>query len=305
MKNNEIIVVDSIPSESYDMIVKSSFEYALLSLPFTINRMSIDDIEYRILNIAKGKIAEGLFEFFCNENNILIDTKRCQTEFWKVDKKDFILNNIEWDIKNNYIYTNPNQKINYVDLPALIPNRHPNDQWGRRIHNLHLGTSPESAFVFTFIKNADVVNGTRKSEFVSTCFNEKQIAFLNKIHNKYNGLPIEAQPFEPQEYIDRFFSLSDDTSYSLVRREPLYITGIAQSKDWELFKDTGPRTDNNYIDYINPHWYMKSRSGSINFMDHVLWTKIVNKTVPISFLESFHSFIKHNSDYNYASLYNG
>ena len=59
MKLNEVILIDSIPKDMYEKILLESLEYAVLSIPFTINRMGIDFIERRVLNIIKGKLAEA------------------------------------------------------------------------------------------------------------------------------------------------------------------------------------------------------------------------------------------------------
>jgi len=104
MSESEIIIVDGIPSNEYDQLINECVRYSIISLPFTVDRMSIPNEKQRALNIAKGKVAEALFKFFCNNNNLNPDFDTCTTPFWTVDKRDFILDSCEWDIKNNFIY---------------------------------------------------------------------------------------------------------------------------------------------------------------------------------------------------------
>lgn len=293
MNLDEVIVVDSIPQDAYNKVVQKSLEYAILSIPFTINRMGIDFIEPRVVNIFKGKLAEGLFEYFCLCNEIPVDTDSCTTPFWMIDKKDFILNDLAWDIKNNYIYLDPSKKIDFTKLPALIPNRHSNDQWSKR-----------TAFVFSFIKWSELINGKRKEPFLKLCFNEHQIIFLDKLYRKYSGLPIKKEPFDRSEYVDHFKGLSKKPLFELSYRPKMYITAIAKSKDWDLFLDTGKRSPDHYRDFDEPEWYTRYRSGSISFLDGTLWGTITNKTTPIAMLDSFSGYIG-KKEFKYGRLLDG
>ena len=156
MFENEVIVVNRIPHSEYRIIVVHALEYAILSIPFTYDRMEIPDLQRKILNIAKGKIAEGLFQYFCTQNDIPADFKSCETPFYQADHRDFILIGKEWDIKNNFLY---HQGIvlndhHYVDLPALIPNRGNWDQWGKRLIQKSNQTSA-TGFVFTYLNHKD------------------------------------------------------------------------------------------------------------------------------------------------------
>ena len=54
---NQLIRIQ-IENSIYDRLMAESVKYALISLPYTINRMSLKDIQARITNIAKGKISE-------------------------------------------------------------------------------------------------------------------------------------------------------------------------------------------------------------------------------------------------------
>tara|TARA_B100001250_G_C19796160_1_gene788805 strand:+ start:608 stop:1492 length:885 start_codon:yes stop_codon:yes gene_type:complete len=293
MKLDEVILIDSIPKNIYEQILMESLEYAILSIPFTINRMGIDFIEKRVENIIKGKLAEGIFDFFCHSNNINIDFKSCETPFWTIDKKDFIYQNLEWDIKNNYLHLDPKKEIDITYLPALVPNRHRNDQWSRR-----------TAYVFSFIKEDDLVAGRRQNRFLKLDFSDEQIIFLDKVYRKYNGLPIEKEPFEPKKYTSHFMSLSDQLPYEISFHPQMYITAIATSGDWETFLDTGKGSPDHYRDFQKPEWYTRNFRGNISFMGGTIWGTITNKTAPISMLQSFSSYID-KDEFQYARLING
>ena len=100
MKENEVIIINSIPGNTYFQIAVNAVKYAIISIPFTIDRMRLRNRNLQIFNIAKGKIAEGLFKFFCQANNIPADFEKCQTPFYQIDHRDFLLQDAEWDQKN-------------------------------------------------------------------------------------------------------------------------------------------------------------------------------------------------------------
>ena len=52
------IIRIQIENSIYDRLMAESVRYAIISLPYTINRMNLIDIQSRITNIAKGKISE-------------------------------------------------------------------------------------------------------------------------------------------------------------------------------------------------------------------------------------------------------
>ena len=61
MNENEVIIVDGISNADYDSLIMDCVKYAIISLPFTVDRIGLHDSEKRALNIAKGKIAEATF----------------------------------------------------------------------------------------------------------------------------------------------------------------------------------------------------------------------------------------------------
>lgn len=304
MNESEVIIVDGIPTEVYDSLIEECVKYAIISLPFTVDRMKIPDEKQRALNIAKGKIAEELFNFFCNENNIQPDFDICSTEFWTVDNRDFILNGSEWDIKNNFIYTADDLlNGNYTNLPALVPNRFNGDQWSKRNQNLIAGSNGVE-FLFTFLKNASLINNTRGREFLEINLSSDQQYFLRELYTRYKGNPQTSEPYTSTWFWNEINSRGNANYYSLNFRPYLIITGYANNSNWGSFRDTGPfDRSNNFQTYMQPRWYTKAQTGSCGFMNGSLWATTTNATLPISELNSFLSlFPQLRTQINYGRL---
>ena len=104
MHPSETLLIDRILPADYDALLNTCIRYALISKPFTIRRVGNQSLDKAILNIFKGKLAEALFRYFCENNEIPADFDACSTPFWQVGNRDFILNGKEWDIKNNFVY---------------------------------------------------------------------------------------------------------------------------------------------------------------------------------------------------------
>lgn len=287
MNKNEVIVFDGLDHATYLEIMSESVDYALLSVPFTINRIGIDGVQERVLNIAKGKFAEKFFSKFCEINDVPINTEPCETPYWKIDKRDFLLNDYEWDIKNNYFYSNGSDKISFENFPALIPNRNKYDQWEKRLISEH--QKLDNAFLFTFIQNATIDNGKRSKPFLDVTLNENQIVRLNALNNKYCGCPIDSEPYPKEEFLGKFKKMNDQV-FSVNNFPPLIITAIAMKDDWNKFKNTGPLEKNNYFIEYKDGWYTKSRNGTLSFLDSTIFTRISNMTVPIEQLKAFSRF---------------
>ncbi len=284
-KKDDIIVVNDMSISDYDAIVDTAVRYAILSLPFTIDRMKIPHVSRRVMNIAKGKLAEGLFGWFCIKNKIKVDMTSCETPFYQVDKRDFLFLGYEWDIKNNLIY--PKNEISYLDLPALIPNRHQRDQWSTR-NEKKIKTSKGVKYLFTFMKVSDL--GTGKN-FIDITLDERQVDILQKLYQKYKGLSQASLPFSVDDFWAYFLKSNTDL-FRLDDRPELIITGYADESIWHLFKNTGPKTSRNYKSYTEPYWYKKTgKYDSLSWLDGVLWTKITNETVPVRYLKSFADLI--------------
>ena len=288
MDENEVIILDGVPPAEYDVLLKACVNYALLSLPFTMNRMDIESIRQRVLNITKGKIAEALFWYFCKHNLIRPDFKSCATEFWEPDKGDFLLDGYEWDIKNNYIYHSGNIYHNYTLLPALIPNRFDGDQWSKRFQKT-TGKAKGVRYLFTFIRNAGLTKfREREQEFLELHITHDQEQFLHALYTQYKGKPQRSIPFTKDWFWVQMEQRGPLKFFTLHNRPALVITGYADSNTFSKFKDTGPGAPFNYQEYILPVWYTRSATRkSSNFLNNTLWTTIRNATCPVAELPSF------------------
>ena len=289
MKESEIIVVNDIPSQIYYELIKESVMYAIISIPFTINRMGIGNIEKRIENITKGKIAEKLFDYYCKENSIPANFKITSTPFYQTDNRDFLLDGYEWDIKNNFIHHDGNKlaKFNYTDLPALIPDRHQNDQWSKR-DKAYFENSKGVRFLFTFLKATDK---NSREQFIKIKLSQKQKDFLLELVNNYSGKTFNEKPFDESWFWNKMKELKDEIPSLEINDFPnLVITGYVDSDFWNLFKPTNSGNDSNFQDYLNPHWYekiTKKESVLLKFMNGTIWTRIQNATLPVSKLKPF------------------
>ena len=145
VKREDIIVFDNFSEKEYDDAIKQAVSYGILSVPYTYDRFhlgnSIRGIRERIRRIAKGKLAEKLFELYCNVNGVPISKKETETPFWRYDKKDFEINGVKFDLKNNFL-TKGNGIVTdeVLDFPALIPV----DQY-----------KENTGYIFSFMKGRD------------------------------------------------------------------------------------------------------------------------------------------------------
>ena len=289
MKESEIIIVNDIPSQVYYSLIKESVMYAIISLPFTVNRMSIKSLDTRIENIAKGKIAEKLFKYYCELNFIPADFKSTTTPFYKVDKRDFILNGYEWDIKNNFIHHDGNllDDFKYKDLPALIPAKNDKDQWSKR-EKAYFDESNGVRFLFIFLKATD--RNSRK-QFLEIKLSDAQKDFLKSLINKFYGKEIIEEPINPEWFWQKMNEYKDDIPSLEINDLPnLVITGFADSEIFDQFKITNSGNDANYLNYVQPQWYqiIKKENGQLlKFLNGTIWTRIPNATLPVSKLKAF------------------
>lgn len=292
MHTQETIIPAPLAKYEYTEIVEKAVNYALLSLPFTVNRMDISKLGNRILNIAKGKIAEGLFEHYCRQNNIPADFASCKTPFWKPDKRDFILDGAEWDLKNNFIYHSGSFYSDYTQLPALVPDKHSADQWAAR---RNAKNQPERSvkFLFTFMKGAGLNNGKRGKSFLEIKLSNKQLRLLERAFEKYRGKDQSSKPFETETFWKKMEQLGDTLFYELHFMPPLIITGYAGAEEWSHFKPTGPKSPYNFrLDENKGRRYDKvGKNATLKWFGGSLWTTINNQTVPVGKLPAFRKLI--------------
>jgi len=240
MHENDIIFVNGIDAANYDIILNEAIQYAIISIPFTYDRMDISNLKQKIINIAKGKVAEGLFLQFCRLNGLPIDTHSCTTPFYQADHRDFVLMEREWDIKNNFIYHSGDElkRHAYVDLPALVPNRGTWDQWGKR-DQCYLPESKGAGYIFTFLKNLDRYK--RHHNFFDIDITPEQDALLHKLYKRYQGKHQERAPFDDDRFWEKFYESSPEQkfNFSVDLRPHLVIAACATKRHWERFVDSG------------------------------------------------------------------
>jgi hypothetical protein len=291
MNETDVIIVN-FPNDLYDEIVEQQIKYAIISLPFTIDRMNqierygvdVGNLN-RIKNIFKGKIAEGLFSKFAELNKIDIDFEQCSTPFYQVDNRDFLYKDIEFDLKNNFIFHSGNEYDNYTNLPAMIPNRFQGDQWSSRLNNY---TGGGVAYLFSFLRGATLNNGNRGDDFVDIKLTNKQAIYLSELYHYYNGQPQNRQPFSEEKFWARMATYGGLNFFELNDRPKLAICGIGNNDNWNVFKDVGPLTLNNYQNQPINNWYKKvGGRNSIMFLNGTIWGTITNRTSPIQNLIPF------------------
>lgn len=289
MNESEIIILDDIPAQVYYSKIKESAMYAIISLPFTVNRMNIKNLEQRVENIAKGKIAEKLFQYYCDIHSIPADFIVTSTPFYQTDKRDFILDGYEWDIKNNFLHHNGNRlkDFRYIDLPALVPNSHGKDQWAKR-EKLYFKKTKGVRFLFTFLKATDQ---NSRQQFIQICLSDAQKEFLWRLTELYKGKTYKEEPFNPAWFWGKMNELKDENLSLTVNDFPnLVITGYTGQELFNHFKITNTGSDSNFIDYIKPQWYQLINKGNmqlVKFLNGTIWTRIPNATLPVSKLKAF------------------
>jgi len=290
MRENEVIIVDEIPHEIYQQLGHQAARYAIISSAFTYDRMDKKDILKRVINITKGKIAEGLLYFFCKENGIHLDHLACTTPFWMPDHRDFIFLNGEWDVKNNFITASNKDfnTINLTELPALIPNKNTKDQWSKK-DKLHIEQSKYGAYLFTYMRLLP-----DQKDFFKISFTDIQLKFLEDISNTYRNTAHSKMPFVESWFWSEIPAFNIEKQLTINYYPELIITACANARYWALFEDTGPHIkENNYIDISSPNWYAVISEKYVRFISGIMASTITNKTCPVSLLPSFFSLHPH------------
>lgn len=290
MQENEVIIVDQIPPDIYTQLAYQAARYAIISSAFTYDRMDKNDIQKRIINIIKGKLAEGLLYFFCSENHIYLDHQSCSTPFWMADFRDFLYKNGEWDVKNNFIYATDERmdKKALTNLPALVPNKNARDQWSKK-DKLFLEYSKFGAYLFTFMRLRP-----DQKDFFTITFTADQLTFLEDISHRFHNTAHSKMPFLESWFWTEIPSFDLEKQMVTHYYPELIITACANPRYWNLFLDTGPTcAENNYSDTQSPKWYEVVSEKFVRFMSGIMATTITNRTCPVSLLPSFFSLHPH------------
>ena len=223
------MVIDSFSSHAVNRALDKSLKYALLSKPFTLNRMKLP-IDKCLTNIVKGKLVENLFSEACLERGVSLEVDRCTTPFWKRDQRDFVLLNREWDVKSLFLHQLP-PKASFDNCPALIPNRHAADQWSTRTVRYlpDLRDPPASVFLFMGPLN------------LSLKLDREQTSFLSDMCREFGERESQSEPFKSDWYLDRFPRLNE-LSTEVDSNPVMAITGVASQADWGKFSNVPPRS---------------------------------------------------------------
>jgi hypothetical protein len=232
MTHDETIVIGLLPENEYMTIVNEALRYSLISIAFTYNRMGKNDIERRVVNIVKGKIAEGVFYNYCSKLGTKIDSTSCATPFWLPDMRDFIYLGGEWDIKNNFITCDDKifKSMDFGQLPALIPHKNENDQWSKR-EKTYLPNTRFAAYLFTFMR---LRKGDRS--FFNIKLLDSQWQFVNDLVVNHAYRPTKEMPFLESWFFEKLTSLNNDSWINLHYQPEMLITGCANARYWSLFK---------------------------------------------------------------------
>lgn len=239
-----------VPSHTFENLLEQQVRYGIISIPFTYDRMHYNlDILRRVSNIIKGKIAEELFFLYAKSINLSIDSSSCQTPFYRTDKRDFLYNGLEWDIKNNFVLKEF-EKINASCLPALVPE----DQWAKRTIKKFTSSSGVG-FCFTFMEK---LGG---GEPVSVSLSSEQDAFLRELYRKYQGSEQSSQPYSENWFFDKFGKITYKHNF----KHRILVAGYCIPDMHSMFKSCSPRS----------------------FCDGAINTRISNYTLDCSLLNQF------------------
>ena len=269
--NSDQVIFNKIEDSSlYDQLLAQAIDYAILSIPFTFDRMGIRDLKKKIINIAKGKFAENLFFHFLSANKINFDNQMTNTPFYSIDKRDFILKNIEWDIKNNFlIHENETLKPDeYIKLLGLIPYRGDWDQWGKR-NIKYFPNTTSCGYVFTFMQKKQSKND---QDFFDLKYTFKQEMFLRDLYEKFQGKQQPISPYESKWFWHSFESLGGTYKLNCNYRPQMVITAIALPDAFSKF------------DLYKPS----------QVTGKYMRTIIPNMGIPIGSLDSFKEFVFNN-----------
>jgi hypothetical protein len=224
--------------------------------------MQLDTLEQRLLNIFKGKIAEGLFLEFLSSQGIKAKTEDCETPYYLPDKRDFVLSGYEWDIKNNYLLCGDFQSLDTGLLPALIPDRYAGDQWTQR-EKLLFSDSKGLVYVFTFMPLFAANNN-----LIILQITEDQTIALRSMSKQWKNQHQVSEPYTTYELNNLFFgSRAVEECYQIHAPLQMLITAVAGPLQWKLFSPKLPG----------------------EFANGKLKTRIRNRFCPVENLPSFKS----------------
>jgi hypothetical protein len=246
------VVLDQVDSETLNNAKQLALEYALISKPFTYNRMRLP-IRKCVENIAKGKFAESLVVSVLKRGGLTIDVDSCRTPFWLRDRRDFVFDDYEWDIKSIFLHRLP-PNGRFEDCPALVPNKSPTDQWATREIRYVPNAVAGPCYLFVFFGPLTITININKS----------QESFLSKLCARYREVEAPSEPFRSDWFFDEFPDL-DKVSMELSTSPVLAITGVATTGEWGRFvsRPPGPVLVDGVVIYRTAIENMACRSGDL------------------------------------------
>ncbi len=280
MHSSQVIVHPASQPAIVDEILTKALQYALLSLPFTINRMALSNSYSRIQNIVKGKLAEGLLQDFGHQTGRSFDFRSGETPFWQRDLYDFRWDGKAYDIKNNFIHAGGELPMEtYLDLPALVPNRHENDQWAQRLDHSH----GSKAFLFTFISQG---KDAKSGRLFNLSIASNTIGFLERWCKQFSDVNPLREPYTSELFWTELDRVGPRPRIVAQTHPVLVITGEARMSEFDRFEDTDSRGSWGYAMY-KEHWYSVRDQGGLSFSGGLIQTRIRNATCPVRALPAF------------------
>lgn len=244
MEESRSYLTHKSSDDRWKELCNKALQYALISIPFTINRMGIKAIERRVFNILKGKLSELLFSDFTSKAGLDVNFKDCTTPFHQVDRRDFLWKECEWDLKNNFLTTKElGLKSHHIDhLPGLIPSNFKGDQWDKKERRFFDNTK-ESRVIFSFMIGK-LETGPLVTEWAQLRFSQDQKKWLHQLNEQYLGKPQTLAPFTKDWFWSQWEQLSMpwEKTLEVNFNSPLFITSYAGTEQWDLFKEVPPRS---------------------------------------------------------------
>jgi len=256
------IVLDQIDIDVLRDAKQSALEYALISKPFTYNRMRLP-IRRCVENIAKGKFAESLVVSILKRSGLAIDVDSCETPFWSRDRRDFVLGNYEWDVKSIFLHRLPPNR-RFDECPALIPNKSSKDQWSTRETRYVPTASAGPCYLFVFF-------GPMSVEIE---LDNRQEKYLTTLCARYGEVESRSKPFDENWFFGEFPNWRQ-VSMAISNNPILAITGVAGSKEWDYFvhRPPGPVIVDGVQVYQTAIDNMACKAGDLpQFADVANWT---------------------------------
>ncbi len=229
MKRTEI-AIHTIGEAPLHSILRKAFRYALLSLPWTINRMAYRGdrgYQQRMANILLGKAAEGAVRLFLLKRGVCIIPGAGSTPFWQADRYDLKIKGAdgaeEWDIKLLRLRFKPNDQCPWETLPALIPDRHPRDQWALR--NLcHDKDTIRKRYLFVYCTEKPL-----------------RIIWPDTVNSVLKQLIKDKDKLRPQD--DYILRMLNEIKWELQTAHwSVYLTALAGPREWPLFNQAPPHS---------------------------------------------------------------